>query len=156
MSQKIKTRVLLAMPDLAGLGVQHVVLCLLKFWNKEDFDVKLLLHSRKGEFQNQFPDDFQSINIDDYILNIPKIRILSRFFGYKKAIENYKPNVVISFVPYSNYGCMFAKLFSKHKFGLIVSEHAHVTTALNDFQEMNNILRKVIQAPPVFSMPPQE
>jgi len=46
-------------------------------------------------------------------------------------------------VPFSNYGCIWAKIFGKHKFKLVVSEHAHVTAAMNDKENMGTLFMKI-------------
>ena len=138
----MKIRVLLAIPDLMGLGVQHDVRCLMQNWNKEKFDVRLLIHNRSGDFADQFPIDMSSLHVDEYSLQIPKLRFLTRLSGYRKLINKYKPHVIISFVPYCNYACAWAKFTGSWDFIHIVSEHAHVTGAMRDPQNMGNVFMK--------------
>lgn len=131
-------KILLAVPSLQGLGVQHDIRTLLLHWDHAQFDVRMLLHSRTGDFADQFPPDMKSIHVMEFSLNIPKIQVLTWMQGYKRAIEYFQPDAVISFVPYSNYGCVYAKLMGKHRFGLCISEHAHVTAAMQDDENMGN------------------
>lgn len=138
-----KIKVLLAVPDLEGLGVQHDIRSLMHNWDHERFDARLLLHSRTGSFADQFPESVKAIEIDKYVINIKKIKVLSRLGGYRKAINSFKPDVVISFVPFSNYGCIYAKIFGRHKFKLVISEHAHVTAAMSDPENMNTLFMKI-------------
>lgn len=134
-----KKILLFAIPDLEGLGVQHDILTLYKYWPECQWEIQLLVHSRTGEFANKFPLEFKSVHVDDFLIfNFPKLRVLERlFFGYRRAINSVKPHAVISFVPMSNYGCFFAKAFGKWKFGLAVSEHAHVSGAMLDPSHMS-------------------
>lgn len=138
----MKIKILLSIPSLDDLGVQHDVRTLMQYWNKDKFDVNLLLHERVGNFASQFPAEWRSIHIDDYVSKIPKWRVISRVDGYRRVINDFKPDVVISFVPFCNYGCFWAKITGKHKFGLVVSEHAHVSAAMNDKENMNNLFMK--------------
>lgn len=137
-----KIKVLLSIPSLDDLGVQHDVRTLMQYWDRSKFDVRLLLHERVGNFADQFPVEWQSIHIDEYSSKIPKWRVISRIDGYRKAINDFKPHVVISFVPFCNYGCFWAKIAGRHKFGLVISEHAHVSAAINDKENMDNLFMK--------------
>lgn len=138
----MKIRVLLSIPDLQDLGVQHDVRTLMKYWDRKKFNVRLLVHSRSGNFADQFPDEWPSIEIDKFSLNLPKIRVISRIDGYRKAINFFKPHAVISFVPFCNYACIWAKIAGRHKFGLAISEHAHVTAAMKDKENMGNLFMR--------------
>lgn len=140
----MKKKVLFAVPTLDALGVQHDILTLLNNWKEVDWEVKLLLNSRTGDFADQFPDTIKSIEVDKFILNIPKLRVLERLlYGYFRAISSYKPDVIVSFVPFSNYSCFITKKIYNLKFSLVVSEHAHVTAAMNDTQNMDNLFMKI-------------
>ena len=139
----MKTKILLAVPNLDGYGVQHDIRTLMKYWDHDRFEVKMLLHSRTGDFADQFPPDMASVEIDKYSSKIPKVRVISRLDGYRRAINEEKPDAVISFVPFCNYGCIWAKITSKHRFGLAVSEHAHVSAAMTDKQNMGNFFMRV-------------
>lgn len=136
-------KVLLALPSLDDLGVQHDVRTLMQYWDKDRFSVKMLLHKRSGNFASQFSNDMRSVEVDDVVPGFPKLRVISRLNGYTKLIAQEKPDAVISFVPYSNYGCAWAKFAGKHKFGLAISEHAHISAAMNDSQNMDNLFMKI-------------
>ncbi len=128
----VKLRVLLCIPDLQDLGVQHDVRCLLKYWNRERFDPVLLVHRREGAFASQFPDTTACIEVDRLVPGIPKLRNLVRIAGYARAFRQFRPQAVISFVPYTNIASAWARPLSRLRFGLAVSEHAHVTASLAD------------------------
>lgn len=138
---KNKFKLVLAIPNLEALGVQHDVLTLFRYWQDPQWDLTLLVHTRTGDFADKFSRSIKIVCVDDYLkLNIPKLRVLERFFiGYPKALAAIDPNVVISFVPICNYGCFFGKCLLKRKFALVVSEHAHVTGAMADPQNMGGI-----------------
>ncbi len=129
-----KIRVLLCIPDLEDLGVQHDIRCLMKYWNQDEFEPVMLLHKRQGAFADQFSVDMRSIEVDDYIVDVRGVRILHRVWGYARAFRQFRPHAVISFVPYSNFASVLARRLSGMKFGLAVSEHAHVSASLRDPQ----------------------
>ena len=140
---KLKTKVLLALPDLECLGVQQDVKTLLRYWDRTKYDVRMLLNSRSGNFADQFPISMRSFEADKNLLNIPKLRVLLRVINYFFIVKKFKPDVIISFVPLSNYYCFLIKYIFKLKFKLVLSEHAHVSAALLDNQNTDNLFMKI-------------
>ena len=134
-----KKRVLLAIPTLDCFGVQQVVSSLLQHWNKKKYDVRMLLNSRTGSLSDQFPSSIKSFEADKNLLNIPKLRVLLRVLNLYFIVKKFKPDVIISFVPGPNYYCFLLKFLFKLKFKLVVSEHAHVSAALLDKENSDNL-----------------
>lgn len=127
-----KLRVLLAIPTLEDLGVQHDIRALLNHWNRDRFHVALLVHKREGAFADQFKPDEEMIEVDKLIPDLRGARVLLRVLGYARAFRQFKPHAVISFVPYTNLASVYARPLSGQRFGLVVSEHAHVTASMLD------------------------
>jgi glycosyltransferase involved in cell wall biosynthesis len=127
-----RLRVLLAIPDLQDLGVQHDVRSLLLHWDQEQFETALLVHKREGNFADQFPAEARVIEVDRLIPDLRGLRIGLRVLGYARAFRAFRPQAVISFVPYTNLASILARPLSGVSFGLAVSEHAHVTASLRD------------------------
>ena len=131
-----KIKVLLAVPELEDLGVQHVLLSLMRHWDSERFYPTKLLHKRIGAFADQFPPEFSSIQVDERIADIRGARIALRLWGYARIFREVRPDAVISFVPYSNLACAWGRALSGVDFGLAVSEHAHVTASMQDTEAL--------------------
>jgi len=127
-----KLRTLLVVPDLQDLGVQHDVRCLMRYWDRNAFEPVMLLHKREGAFADQFGSDLRSMQVDDLIPDIRGLRILLRVEGYARAFRAFRPHAVIAFVPYTNLASAWARPLSGMRFGLAVSEHAHVTASMLD------------------------
>jgi len=133
---KPKIKVLLAVPELEDLGVQHVLLSLMRHWDRERFEPTMLLHKRTGAFADQFPTEFSSIQVDERIVDIRGARIALRLWGYARIFREVRPDAVISLVPYSNLACAWGRALSGVDFGLAVSEHAHVTASMQDTEAL--------------------
>ncbi len=140
-----KKVILFTIPTLDSLGAQRVLLTILKFIKfDENYQIKLLVISKTGNFKNEIPSHIEVISVEDYIIGIPKIRVLELLvYGYYRALCRIKPSIVISFVPFTNFACFLPKLFFNMKFKLIVSEHAHVTGAISDPENMDNYFQKI-------------
>jgi glycosyltransferase involved in cell wall biosynthesis len=140
-----KRIVLFTIPTLDALGAQRVLLTILKFIKfDENFEIKLLVISKTGDFKHDIPSHIEVISVEDYIIGIPKIRVFELLiYGYYLALCRIKPSIVISFVPFTNFACYFPKLLFKMKYKLIVSEHAHVSGAISDPENMGNYFQKV-------------
>jgi glycosyltransferase involved in cell wall biosynthesis len=140
-----KKVILFTIPTLDSLGAQRVLLTILKYINFADnYQVKLLVISKTGNFKNEIPSHIEVIAINDYIFGIPKIRVLELlFYGYYRALSRINPSIVISFVPFTNFACFLPKLLFNMKFKLIISEHAHVSGAISDSENMDNYFQKI-------------
>jgi len=134
---KPKIKVLLAVPELQDLGVQHDVRCLMRHWDRERFEPIMLLHRRSGAFADQFPPELASVQVDERIPDIRGARVVLRLLGYARVFRELRPDAVISFVPYTNLACAWARPLSGWDFGLAVSEHAHVTASMRDPEAFN-------------------
>lgn len=132
-----KLRVMLVVPDLQDLGVQHDVRCLMKYWNREKYLPVMLLHKREGAFADQFSREVEALEVDRFIPDVKKARVLFRVVGYARAFRAFKPDAVISFVPVTNLTSAWARPLSRRRFGLAVSEHAHVTASMKDGEAFN-------------------
>lgn len=137
--------ILFTIPTLDSLGAQRVLLTILKYIKfDENYEIKLLVISKTGNFKNEIPSNIEVISAEDYIIGIPKIRVFELLiYGYYRAISKIKPSIVISFVPFTNFACYLPKLLFKMKFKLIVSEHAHVSGAISDPENMDNYFQKI-------------
>jgi glycosyltransferase involved in cell wall biosynthesis len=127
-----RLRVILCIPDLQDLGVQHDIRALLRHWDRERFEPILLVHKREGAFADQFPPEQETVEVDKLIPDLRGARVLLRVLGYARAFRKLRPHAVISFVPYTNLAAMYARPLSGVRFGLAVSEHAHVTASMED------------------------
>lgn len=137
--------ILFTIPTLDSLGAQRVLLTILKYIKfNQNFEVKLLVISKTGNFKNEIPPNIEVISAEDYIIGIPKIRVFELLiYGYYRALSKINPSIVISFVPFTNFACYLPKLLFKMKFKLIVSEHAHVSGAISDPENMGNYFQKI-------------
>lgn len=141
----MKKIVLFTIPTLDSLGAQRVLLTLLKNLDfGDDYDIKLLVIKKTGDFVDEIPPHIDVISSEKYILNIPKLRVIELLiYGFYRAIKNIQPTIVVSIVPFTNYATFLPKLIFKLKYKLIISEHAHVTGAIADKENMNNLFQKV-------------
>lgn len=127
-----KLRVMLIIPDLQDLGVQHDVRCLMKYWDRSAFEPLMVVHKREGAFAEQFPAGTETLEVDRFVPDIRKARVLLRIAGYARAFRTVRPDAVISFVPITNLTSAWARPLSRVRFGLAVSEHAHVSASMLD------------------------
>ena len=112
-----KTRILFVSIELEGCGAQRVLATILQHIDKTRFESILALFVDTREYL--IPDDVQVICLYkkgwwDYPKLIWK---LSRLYA------QLKPDLVVSFLTYTNIICILAKMFSNVKSYLILSEH---------------------------------
>jgi hypothetical protein len=94
-----KKVILFTIPTLDSLGAQRVLLTILKFIKfDENYQIKLLVISKTGNFKNEIPSHIEVISVEDYI-NLSA--------GQKQALKGYKvpivfPHVEVKIDPYIN------------------------------------------------------
>lgn len=142
---KNKKTILFTIPNLDSLGAQRVLLTLLKFISfGEEYQIKLLVISNTGNFKNDIPKHIEVISAEKYIMGVPKFRVIELLiYGFYRAISDINPLIVISLVPFTNFASFLPKLIFKLKYKLIVSEHAHVSAAIADKENMGNYFQKL-------------
>ena len=139
-----KIKVGFAIPTLDSLGAQRVLITILKNINQSKFDIFLIVNEVTGDFKNEIPNFIKIIEVKQKILNIPMLRVLEYlFYGYYRAIKKENLEVIISIVPFTNFALFITKKLYLQKFKLIVSEHAHVTGAMLDSENMGNAFQKI-------------
>ncbi len=108
-------------PTLSAGGAEKVVLYLLKYIDRRKFSpVKLVLFEKKGEFLDEVPKDVEVISLKkgfhkyglQWLIFMPLARILKK----------EKPDVIVSFMWYPNLIVSVAKLLSKARAKVILSE----------------------------------
>ena len=129
-----KTRVLFVSIDLNWGGAERVLATILQHLDKTRFESVLVLFVDIHKYQ--IPEEVQVICLHkkgwwDYPLLIWK---LSRLF------KELKPDVVLSFLTYTNIICILAKILSNIKLRLIACEHFmpsfHLTQGKNPLKSL--------------------
>lgn len=85
----MKRNILIFMQNLAGGGAERVVLNIIKKLDKDRFNICLVLVSKTGELLDQLPEHIELINLN-------KISTSSAVLPLKKAINQFKPDIVFS------------------------------------------------------------
>lgn len=118
------------LPDFTGMGVQRVVATLAQGWPHERAQLVLCVHERRGELLETLPPEVPVVALEDFGVNVPKLKVLARPFLHARAIGREKPDAVVSFVPGDN----LSLLALPRRFALAVSEHIHVSSQLPDYR----------------------
>ena len=110
-----KIKIAFFLPSLEGGGAEKSVIRLLHGLNKENFQLCLLLGKIKGSLKEKIPKEVLVKELN--VTYIP-----CSFFKLIKYLRQDEPDVFISFLSHVNVTSVLAKLFSRTKTKLIISE----------------------------------
>jgi len=116
MTRKIK--IFLIISSLGHGGAQRVITYIASYLKKEKYEISLILYEKKGEFLVELPEH---IHIYDLRKRTPWdfIRLI---LSTRKVIKKGNPDIVLSFLFYTNIVTGLAVLFLNRGFKIIFSE----------------------------------
>lgn len=117
-----KTKLLLIIPALTRGGAERVLTYIACFLSKKEYEISLILYEKRGGFLEELP---KNIHIYDFQKRAPwdfvKLVWLTR-----KVIKETKPDIVLSFLFFSNIVTGLSVLFLKRSFKIIYSERNYL------------------------------
>jgi glycosyltransferase involved in cell wall biosynthesis len=119
MAKKIK--ILLIISALRHGGAERVITYIASYLNKEKYEITLVLYEKKGEFLAEIPEwvriyDLQKKNALD---------LFKMIFRSRRVITDVKPDIVLSFLFYTNIITSIAVLLLRKNFKTILSERSY-------------------------------
>lgn len=108
-------KVLLILPSLRGGGAERVMVTLLKYLDRNKFDLHLALISKEGPYLAEVPDD-----VPVYDLEAKRVRYA--FIPMLKLIRQLKPDIVFSTLGHLNIALIMLKILMPSHTRLIVRE----------------------------------
>lgn len=123
----MKKRVFFIIPSLAEGGAEKVISILLRHLSQRKFCCSLLLFEKTGNYLKEIPPDVR-------IYDLKKKNRLSFFklvLKMAEIVKKEKPNVVISFLEYTNLVCLLARrLVFQNQTKWVISERSLPAAAL--------------------------
>ncbi|GJL77354.1 MAG: N-acetylgalactosamine-N,N'-diacetylbacillosaminyl -diphospho-undecaprenol 4-alpha-N-acetylgalactosaminyltransferase [Nitrospinaceae bacterium] len=118
----VRKKLLLIIPQLSRGGAERVITYIASFLSQEKYEISLILYEKKGGFLDQLP---KNVRIFDFKKQAPwdfiKLICLTR-----KVVKEAEPDVVLSFLFFSNIITGLSVVFLKRKFRLIFSERNYL------------------------------
>ena len=118
-----KSRVLFVCPSLAGGGAERMLCHLLRNWDRQRFEIQLLLFSAQGAFLADLPKEIVLHNLGKKRKTDIFRLILTLAFS---IIPQLKPMVIISFLWYANLVVLLASLLARFKPKVVISERISI------------------------------
>ena len=104
--------------DLRDGGAERVTISLANGIASCGISVDIVLVNMKGK-----ESYFSSINDNVRLISLPEDRALTSIRGFKRYLNDSRPDVVISALTHINIAVILARLFARHRPRLIVVEH---------------------------------
>lgn len=122
----MKKKLVFLISSLDGGGAEKVLVDIVTQLDQNKYSIHLILFEKKGVYISSIPHhvemyDLRKKNRYSFLKIVIQIAYLFR---------KLKPDVVLSFMDYTNLVAILAKLLSSRKFTLIISIHTHLRSAL--------------------------
>src|SRR5690554_6433835 len=104
----MKTKVALIVPSMRGGGAEKVIANLVRYINKDEFEVKLILIKKEGPYLEMIPSEVGIVDLNSNRVRYSLIRLT-------KEINKFKPDVIISTLGHLNLAILIIKRFFWNK-----------------------------------------
>lgn len=116
-----KVKILLIISSLHQGGAERVITYLASYLSNDKYEISLILYEKIGEYLGEIPDyvriyDFQKESSWDF---------LKLIFRTRQVIKEIRPDIVLSFLFYTNIVTGLAVCFLRRKFKVLFSERSY-------------------------------
>lgn len=118
MADKGCKKILFVIPTLGG-GGGKVLLYILKYLDRERFIPHLAVFKNNGEYQDEVPRDVAVYNMNKTRRDFLRLIFMLAY----RVLPEIKPDVVVSFYPYTNTLVLLSRKFSLTKPAVVITEH---------------------------------
>ncbi len=119
-------KILFIIPSFSGGGAERVLAGVLRLIDKNKFKPLVVTFSPKNDYQDQLPSNFETICLNKK----NKLDFFRLIFRVSRIIKKENPDLVVSFLSYTNYLTLFASKLSGRKIPVIISERNTPTQSL--------------------------
>ncbi len=122
--EKDLKRVLFVIPTLGGGGAERVFLHILRHLDRKKFSPKVVLFEKKGELLSDLPSDIEVIALKDTegVYKTYGTVFLKLTRRISKVFRTEKPDIVLSFMWYTNFVTLLGRMLSRVRCRVVISE----------------------------------
>jgi len=114
----MKTKLMLVLPSMAGGGAEKVALLLLSSFDKEKYDIFLVLFKKEGEYLAQVPEHINIISLHKKT----KFDVFALIWRLRNTFKRIKPDAILSFLTYTNAVSIISAFLSGYLEKIIISQ----------------------------------
>lgn len=133
----MKKKILFVIGSLAG-GVGRVIIYLLRYLDRSRFELCLIVLDSKNDYKELVPGDVKVISLDKK----GRFDFFRLILSFSRIIKKEKPFAIIAFSTYINYLSVLAKMLSRSKIPLFLSERNNLLISLKNDRFM--FIKKII------------
>lgn len=132
-------KIFFIIPTLSGGGAEKVMVHLLRHIDMNKFNPYLVLFEKKGQYLKELPSNIQIFYLKKggYKYGFQWLSV----FQLRKLLKKERPDVIVSFIWYSNFIAFLARYLSMIKCCLVMSERVSLS-----YSEgwLSNVIRKIV------------
>lgn len=133
----MRKKLLIIIPTLNGGGAERVVLTLLKNFDREKFELYLMVINLEGSYINEVPEDVKVIDLGLKRVRYAIIKLMQK-------INEIEPECILSTLNYLNVILIAIKPFLRKHPKIIVREANTISKELKNFSKMRRIIFKTM------------
>ncbi|MDI6783327.1 MAG: glycosyltransferase [bacterium] len=137
----MRKKILFVIPALVGGGAEKVMLLLLQELNRDRFHPQLLVFENQNDYPTETPTDVNLISLNKKG-RWDNFRLV---FSLAKVFKTEKPDLLCSFLTYTNWLTLLARMVSGLPIPLVISERSHLTKNLTQ-QKFKSVRRWLIRS----------
>ena len=127
----------IVLPDFSGGGAEKVMIALANAFQKQGYNVHLVVFNNTGNFVH-------SINERIKIINLSSNRAIFSIYPLLRYFNKNKPKIVLSALTHVNLISILAKTISQVKIRLVISEHAIVSEISKNTKQFSEKLYPIL------------
>ncbi len=137
-------KVFFIIPTLGGGGAERVFLHILKNLDRSKFSPRVVLFEKKGELLSELPEDagFTILKQDERTYKMYGTVFLKLAWRLSRLMRNEMPDIMVSFMWYTNFVTLMARILSRISSRVIVSERYGLSVSYEG--RMAEFLRRMI------------
>jgi glycosyltransferase involved in cell wall biosynthesis len=136
-----KKKILFLIHDISNAGIEKVCLNLIsKLNNKNNIDLYLYEPKDSNEFDDQLPTNIKIFKGEKRCGRV--LRFINILFWIINYVRNYKPDIIVTFLPYTTMIVFFINLFFRFKH--IATQHNLLTNDIGLLRGAGRIYNSII------------
>lgn len=138
----IRKSIMFIIPSLVEGGAEKVLIDIINHLKPDKYAMSLVLFEKKGVYLSSIPSYVKTYDLKKK----NRYSFFKLVFRLAELLRGTKPDVVLSFMEYTDLVAVLAKFLSRRKFSLIISVHTHLTSALScaRYRKLRAILYKIL------------
>lgn len=130
-------KIVIITPSLRGGGAERVIVNIIRNLNREKFDITLIVIKKEGVYTKDLPSDIDVIDLNTDRVRYSLIKLV-------KAINNVKPDIILSTLGHLNLALLLVKGFLENNPRIVIREANTFSEVIGSYSSVKKKLYKKV------------